>query len=54
MTRSRRVFALDLGTTKVCCAIAELDSTGLRVIGVGGAVSRGIRKGAVIEIDRAA
>jgi len=54
VTRSRRVFALDLGTTKVCCAIAELDSTGLRVIGVGGAVSRGIRKGAVIEIDRAA
>ncbi len=54
MTRSRRVFALDLGTTKVCCAIAELDSTGLRVIGVGEAVSRGIRKGAVIEIDRAA
>jgi cell division protein FtsA len=54
VTRSRRVFALDLGTTKVCCAIAELDSTGLRVIGVGEAVSRGIRKGAVIEIDRAA
>jgi cell division protein FtsA len=54
VTRSRRVFALDLGTTKVCCAIAELDSTGLRVIGVGEAPSRGVRKGAIIEIDRAA
>ncbi|HEX4578763.1 MAG TPA: cell division protein FtsA [Candidatus Dormibacteraeota bacterium] len=54
MTRSRRVFALDLGTTKVCCAIAELDSTGLRVIGVGEAPSRGVRKGSIIEIDRAA
>lgn len=54
MTRPRRVFALDLGTTKVCCSVADLDSTGLRVLGVGEAVSRGIRKGAVIEIDRAA
>ncbi|MGI8847494.1 MAG: cell division protein FtsA [Candidatus Dormibacteria bacterium] len=54
MTRPRRVFALDLGTTKVCCAVADVDSTGLRVLGVGEAVSRGIRKGAVIEIDRAA
>lgn len=54
MTRSRRVFALDLGTTKVCCAVADLDSTGLRVIGVGEAPSRGVRKGAIIDIDRAA
>jgi cell division protein FtsA len=54
VTRPRRVFALDLGTTKVCCAVADVDSTGLRVLGVGEAVSRGVRKGAVIEIDRAA
>ena len=54
MTRPRRVFALDLGTTKVCCAAADLDSSGLRVIGVGEAVSKGVRKGAVIDIDRAA
>jgi len=54
VTRPRRVFALDLGTTKVCCAVADLDSTGLRVLGVGEAVSRGVRKGAVIEIERAA
>src|ERR1035441_9315402 len=43
-----------MGTTKVCCAVADLESAGIRVLGVGEAVSRGIRKGAVIEIDRAA
>ncbi len=53
MTRPRRVFALDLGTTKVCCAVAEADGTGLRVLGVGAAPSRGVRKGAIIDIDRA-
>jgi cell division protein FtsA len=38
----------------VCCAAADLDATGLRVLGVGEAVSRGVRKGSVVEIDRAA
>jgi len=54
VSRSRHVFALDLGTTKVCCAVADIESSGLRVLGVGEAVSRGVRKGSVIEIDRAA
>ena len=54
MTRPRRVFALDLGTTKVCCAVADMESTGLRVLGVGEAPSRGVRKGAVIDLDTAA
>src|ERR1035437_8437332 len=53
VTRPRRVFALDLGTTKVCCAVADLESTGLRVLGVGMVASRGVRKGAVVDIDRA-
>ncbi len=54
MSRPRHVFALDLGTTKVCCAVADIEAAGLRVLGVGEAVSRGVRKGAIIEIDRAA
>src|SRR3984957_21023563 len=54
VTRPRRVFALDIGTTKVCCAAADLESTGLRVLGVGVVASKGVRKGAVVEIDRAA
>jgi len=58
VTRARRVAALDLGTTKVCCVLAEVDasSTGedLRILGVGMAASRGLRKGAVVDIERAA
>lgn len=60
MTRARRVAALDLGTTKVCCALADVEwsaSTGaaeLRILGVGMAASRGLRKGQVVDIERAA
>lgn len=54
MTRARRVFALDLGTTKICCAVADADESGLRILGIGEAASRGVRKGAVIDIDQAA
>ncbi|MFN2450957.1 MAG: cell division protein FtsA, partial [Candidatus Dormibacteria bacterium] len=54
MTRAHRIIALDLGTTKVCCAVADQDESGLRILGVGEASSRGVRKGAIIDIDRAA
>lgn len=54
MSRARRVAALDLGTTKVCCAVAEVEPEGLRILGVGQSLSRGVRKGAVVDIDRAA
>ena len=59
MTRARRVAALDLGTTKVCCALADVETSPsggieLRILGVGMAGSRGLRKGAVVDIERAA
>jgi cell division protein FtsA len=54
VSRARRLAALDLGTTKVCCAVAGTDSEGLQVVGVGQAPSRGVRKGAVVDIERAA
>ena len=54
MSRVRRVAALDLGTTKVCCAVADVEPDGLRVLGVGEVPSRGVRKGMIVEIERAA
>lgn len=54
MSRPRRLAALDLGTTKVCCAVAEADDEGIRLLGVGEVPSRGMRKGAVVDIERAA
>ena len=38
----------------MCCAAADIEANGIRVLGVGEAVSRGVRKGSVVEIDRAA
>src|SRR6201998_3449653 len=54
VSRARRVAALDLGTTKVCCAVADVAPEGLVVQGTGEAPSRGMRKGSVIDIERAA
>jgi cell division protein FtsA len=54
VSRVRRVAALDLGTTKVCCAVADVEADGLRVLGVGEVPSRGVRKGMIVDIERAA
>jgi cell division protein FtsA len=49
------VVGLDIGTTKVCTIVAELDEDGrYRIVGVGIALSSGIRKGVVIDIESAA
>ncbi len=52
--RSGVVAALDIGTAKVCCFIGRVDGDGaLRVIGIGHQVSRGVRAGAVIDMEAA-
>ncbi len=41
-----------MGTTKICCVIAErVRAGGLDVVGVGAAPSRGLRKGVVVNIE---
>ncbi len=43
---------LDIGTTKICCVVAEMaDDGGLGVVGLGEAPSRGLRKGVVVNLD---
>jgi cell division protein FtsA len=43
---------LDVGTTKTCAVICELnDQEQLEVIGMGSAESRGLRKGVVVNLD---
>lgn len=49
----RRLVALDLGSSKVCCAVAEEDGPRLRVLGVGEAPSAGVRKGVITDPDAA-
>jgi cell division protein FtsA len=48
------IAALDVGTTKVCCFIARAtDEGGLRVLGIGHQLSRGMRNGAVVDMEEA-
>jgi len=49
------VVGLDIGTTKVCTVVAEIEEPGrISIVGVGNSLSNGIRKGVVIDIDSAA
>ena len=46
------VVGLDVGTTKICAIIGEVNSEGMAdIIGVGSAPSRGLRRGVVVNID---
>lgn len=49
---SKRVVGLDIGTSKVVAIVAELQPEGtLKIVGMGQQVSRGLKKGVVINID---
>src|SRR3990170_8278981 len=53
MAEQSVLVGIDIGTTKVCVLIGELNRTGgVDVIGIGQAPSDGLRKGVVIDIDR--
>jgi len=46
------VVGLDIGTTKVCAIVAEMNGDGVvDIIGVGHSPSRGLRKGVVVNIE---
>jgi len=45
------VVGLDIGTTKVCCVVAEVFDGNIEIIGVGTAPSVGLKKGVVVNIE---
>jgi cell division protein FtsA len=45
------IVGLDIGTTKIAAIVAEIVESGLDVIGVGTHVSRGLKKGVIVNID---
>lgn len=48
------IAALDIGTSKVCCFIAEIKSHGtIEVLGIGHQASKGVRSGAIIDLKAA-
>jgi cell division protein FtsA len=54
VTESRTIVGIDVGTTKICTLVAEVyEDSQLRIIGVGVAPSRGLRKGVVVNVHEA-
>ena len=50
----RTIVGIDVGTTKICTLVGEADAErGLRIVGVGVAPARGIRKGVVVNVEEA-
>jgi cell division protein FtsA len=47
------LFALDIGTTKVCALVGEVREGQLQVIGLGIEPSRGMKKGMVVDVTEA-
>jgi cell division protein FtsA len=51
MPRGEIIVGLDIGTTKICGIIGEVDEDRIEIIGVGTSPSYGLRKGVVVNID---
>ena len=52
--KSRIVSSIDVGTTKICTAISEVNEMGnVNVVGVGITPSHGLHKGMVVNINEA-
>ncbi len=50
-SQARVIAGLDIGTTKVACAIGRWENDRLNIIGVGTAPNTGMRHGVVVNID---
>lgn len=51
-TRKGLIAALDVGSSKVCCFIAEVLGDGQpRVLGIGQQASRGLRNGNMVDME---
>jgi cell division protein FtsA len=54
VTETTTIVSIDVGTTKICTVVGELQETDLlRIIGVGVSPSRGLRKGVVVNVHEA-
>ena len=54
MAKRTTLTSIDVGTTKICTTIADINEGGsLRITGVGVASSRGLHKGLVVNINEA-
>lgn len=53
MSKSELLVGLDIGTTKICVVVGEVNDEGkINIVGVGSSPSTGLRKGVVVNIDQ--
>src|SRR5712691_5158514 len=52
IVQERVIVGIDVGTTKICVLVGELDRDGkLNIVGVGTCPSQGLRRGVVVNIE---
>jgi len=53
-TKTGTIAALDIGSSKICCFVARIGADGQpHVVGIGQQASRGVRAGAVVDMEAA-
>src|SRR4030095_12710989 len=53
VTKEKHIVGLDVGSTKVCTLIAAVRESGLDPVGLGIAESKGLKRGAVVNLEAA-
>ncbi|UCF38243.1 MAG: cell division protein FtsA [Acidobacteriota bacterium] len=51
MAKKRLITGIDVGTTKICSAIAEVTESSIEVIGTGWSQSKGLKRGVVVNLS---
>jgi cell division protein FtsA len=49
--KDKYIVGLDIGSTKTCALLAEMDNEQLRFLALGAAESKGLRKGLIVNLD---
>ena len=52
MKKNKIITGIDIGTTKIAAIIAEVNNDSINILGFGDSVSKGLRRGVVIDIDK--
>jgi len=53
MVRGDRIVGLDIGTTKICAIVAEIDEGDqVKITGVGSSPSEGLKRGVVVNVEK--
>ncbi|MDC0049705.1 cell division protein FtsA [Verrucomicrobia bacterium] len=54
MAKAKIYAGLEIGTSKICVVVGEVDTDGsIKILGIGQAPSRGVRKGEIVDFETA-